>query len=187
MAHRFRGGGAESLSSRHTSAPCRVVANGISVGEEWGTGTKPSPSGAMGCSHGWSESASSGRPEPVVLSRGFLPRPGRGEGSVWMRPMALRTSAPAGDVIGFGHSIPQVPSASGGLHPWQQPSGPSGTKAVTLLRGSATALKPPKLSRTHRTTASDGASVPHPSRKAKDGAPSRESWSYMSSSQQAAK
>jgi hypothetical protein len=51
------------------------------------------------------------RTEPVVLGCCNLPRPGWGEGSVRMA-MSLRTSAPAGAVLGVGYSIPRVP-----LHP----------------------------------------------------------------------
>ena len=49
--------------------------------------------------------------EPVVLACCLLPRPGWGEGSVRMA-MILRTTAPAGAVLGVGYSIPRVP-----LHP----------------------------------------------------------------------
>ncbi len=62
--------------------------------------------------------------EPVVFGQDHIPRPGWGEGLLWMSPpwicacAHLNTSAPAGAVTGLGQSMPRVPfrPACAGLH-----------------------------------------------------------------------
>jgi len=115
------------------------------------------PEGTLGCSHGWSESATGGRTKPVgkFEEKGIAPKGRRkmdeevyanairgGEASLLLRPVGA---------VSLGYvAIHGLRPPVGGLHPWLEPAAPCGAKAVVRelwvrLRALADSPDPPTI------------------------------------------